>query len=87
MPDPTYPPLASLWQGMPGSEVYPPAPPGNRPYNPVAAFLAQQARKYGGYASSAGNAYAATTPIGTEEMLAPARDIMKLIGARGVPGR
>jgi hypothetical protein len=40
MPDPQYPPLSSLWQGMPGSEVYPPAPAGNRPYNPVGQTVA-----------------------------------------------
>ena len=88
MADRTYPPLSALLAalrggdiGMPGSEVYPPAPAGNQPYNPVGKVATRLPAMWAQRLSGPGQVWTSTTPMGTAEMIRPAQDILKL--ARG----
>ena len=83
-----YPPLATLLSGlrggdigMPGSEVYPPAPQGNQPYNPVGSYAGLWANRF----AHPGRIAASSMPMTTEQMLPAAQDIMKLFRLGGMP--
>jgi len=83
-----YPPLSTILAGvrggdigMPGSEVYPPAPAGNQPYNPIGNYADLWLRRF----ARPGQAYGTTIPLTTQQMMPMAQDIMKVMGR--IPGR
>src|SRR5215831_17435311 len=70
--------------GMPGSEVYPPAPAGNKPYNPVADYIKYKTQETAAPFLLPGQVYNSPYPVTANQMIVPALGLAAL-GRLGVP--
>jgi hypothetical protein len=64
--------------GMPGSEVYPPAPAGNQPYDPVRAYVQQQIQSKMAPFLLPHDVLYSQTPVSTAQMYGPALGLAAL---------
>ena len=64
--------------GMPGSEVYPPAPAGNKPYNPVGDYVKYKAGETAAPFLLPGQVYNSPVPVTTNQMIVPALGLAAL---------